>query len=370
MPKSGATSTEGKKEKKRKLLEAETARQLLQAANAAQPVAVNALAAASLQQQVDRQPAKGPVFKAAWTPATIGRASLGPDEDQRRVGRAQRFESSLASASTQQSETLVEARRREETAEGTSSKLEKQYLRLTSAPDRSAVRPPAVLERALQNLKDKWLLGVSYVYACDQLKAMRQDLVVQGVRDMLAVETYETHARIAIEVSDWAEFNQCQAVLKQLYQEQDPEEGLTVAVSAREFAAYRLLYSASVSSRAYQSELRDQARLRLLDHPFTQHAQQVCQAVFMGAYGTFTALYVDAPRMAPYLMDALSSRVRQSGLKTLIDSYMPTVPMKYIMVQLGLETEADVRQLFESAGAVIADGALDVKASRASMART
>lgn len=52
MPKSGATSTEGKKEKKRKLLEAETARQLLQAANAAQPVAVNALAAASLQQQV------------------------------------------------------------------------------------------------------------------------------------------------------------------------------------------------------------------------------------------------------------------------------------------------------------------------------
>lgn len=59
---------------------------------------------------------------------------------------------------------------------------------------------------------------------------------------------------------------------------QDEEDGPSVALSAREFAAYRLLYGASVSSRAYQAELRDQARLQLLDHPFTRHAVQVWDA--------------------------------------------------------------------------------------------
>ncbi len=128
-----------------------------------------------------------------------------------------------------QKETLVDVRRRqgpEAEALGTSRALEKQYLRLTSAPTTDTVRPPVVLEAALQRLKDKWLQvchvswwiefhlsriflilnvwfhleeyrqeveacaaglmttghdrvvlmlqGVSYEYACDQLKSMRQ----------------------------------------------------------------------------------------------------------------------------------------------------------------------------------------------------
>ena len=33
----------------------------------------------------------------------------------------------------------------------------------------------------------------------------------------LCLQVYETHGRIAIEVSDWAEFRQCHSVLQQLY---------------------------------------------------------------------------------------------------------------------------------------------------------
>jgi len=67
--------------------------------------------------------------------------------------------------------------------QGTSQALEKQYLRLTSAPDPSTVRPESVLKEALKTLKKKWKENTAeYAYICEQLKSIRQDFTIQHIK--------------------------------------------------------------------------------------------------------------------------------------------------------------------------------------------
>ncbi|CAK7325584.1 unnamed protein product [Dovyalis caffra] len=205
------------------------------------------------------------------------------------------------------------------TVKGTCQEIEKRYLRLTSAPDPSTVRPEEVLEKALLMVQNS---QKNYLYKCDQLKSIRQDLTVQRIQNQLTVKVYETHARLALEAGDLPEYNQvggainmaCQSQLKTLYAE--GIEGCHM-----EFAAYNLLcvilhsnnhrdLVSSMSSAGKVEFSPADSRIISVDlltegakkEKAVKHALAVRAAVTSGNYVMFFRLYKDAPNLNTCLM--------------------------------------------------------------------
>ncbi|KAL3652022.1 hypothetical protein CASFOL_001703 [Castilleja foliolosa] len=279
-----------------------------------------------------------------------------PEEKKRREDRSKRFDKGHGNRTgknnfrakdmgpgklyTRRSSALVLSRTLEETSsravedidwnaltvKGTCQDIEKRYLRLTSAPDPATVRPEEVLEKALLMVQNS---QKNYLYKCDQLKSIRQDLTVQHIRNELTVKVYENHARFAIEVGDLSEYNQCQSQLKTLY-----AEGITGC--HMEFAAYNLLCVimhsnnnrdlVSAMSRLPANAKKDKA---------VKHALSVRSAVTSGNYVMFFRLYRTAPNLNTFLMDLYAEKMRYAAVKCITRSYRPTVPVSYLSQILG-----------------------------------
>ncbi|CAN4105902.1 unnamed protein product [Withania somnifera] len=212
------------------------------------------------------------------------------------------------------------------TVKGTCQEIEKRYLRLTSAPDPATVRPEEVLEKALNMVQSS---PKNYLYKCDQLKSIRQDLTVQRIRNELTVKVYETHGRLAIEVGDLSEYNQCQSQLKTLYAE-------GIKGCDMEFAAYNLLCVLLHSSNNRDlllalSRLPAEAR----QNDAVKHALSVRAAVSSGNYVAFFRLYKAAPNLNTCLMDLYADKMRYAAVRCISRSNRPTVPVTYIAQVLG-----------------------------------
>eukprot|EP00308_Calcidiscus_leptoporus_P012319 CAMPEP_0119365068 /NCGR_PEP_ID=MMETSP1334-20130426/11999_1 /TAXON_ID=127549 /ORGANISM="Calcidiscus leptoporus, Strain RCC1130" /LENGTH=411 /DNA_ID=CAMNT_0007380939 /DNA_START=100 /DNA_END=1335 /DNA_ORIENTATION=- len=185
--------------------------------------------------------------------AIIGHV-VGDAERRQRDERAARFAQSEADAQLRVRASAPQPRLQPgEHVRGTSMALEKSYLRLTALPRADDVRPLTVLIEAFDNVRQRWRRHRDYPYACEQLKAIRQDLTVQHLtsatpRARFATLVYEAHARIALEAADFDEFAQCQSQLRPLHR-------FGLSSCHAEFVAYRLLHCIALRGEALAEEL-------------------------------------------------------------------------------------------------------------------
>ncbi|KAJ3417449.1 hypothetical protein HDV05_003313 [Chytridiales sp. JEL 0842] len=221
---------------------------------------------------------------------------------------------------------------------GVCTKLEKNYLRLTSAPDPSTVRPLHILKQTLDMLLKKWKKEANYPYICDQFKSLRQDLTVQRIRNDFTVRAYECHARIALEKGDVGEYNQCQAQLKELYR-------LGLPGCTDEFLGYRILYMIYTLNRTdlvnILAELTDEEK----KGTGVSHALTVRTAVAIGDYHSLFTAYLNSPNMSNYLMDFFIERERYKALRAICRSYRPYIGVDFVARELGWVHPADSEDL-------------------------
>lgn len=256
----------------------------------------------------------------------------------------------------------------DETFLGTCTTVEKEFLRLTSAPKESEVRPLHILQKSLQNVKEKWKTRVKdYDWVCRQMKSIRQDLKVQHVETLFTANVYETHARIALEQTDLGEFNTCVAQVMTLFSKDGLEEDELIV---DEFWCYRILYDTLFATSSYElAKLLKQLSLKERSRVATSYALQVTMAVQSFDWVQFLKLYDTPPAktMAAYLMELLFTRVRSQSLAIICSAFGPTkLPLSEVMKTFRWEEDegASCRRFLDKINVVVDKNYIDCKQSK------
>lgn len=266
---------------------------------------------------------------------------------------------------------------------GLSTALEKQYLRLTSSPDPNLVRPEHVLRKSLEFVYGNYLSYSSaqapssagaaapkrrrhdWKYLEEQFRSIRQDLTVQGIKNLFTIQVYELNARVALENHDLGQFNQCQTRLKELY-----SLGLVMfeGSNREEFLCYYIIYVTLQNMKADLIRVLDEAQ------PYKSYrgisfAIQVCKTLMEGNYCRYFKLCKKAPWKSGFLFDIFRNRQLMVALTTMTKAFR-FIEIPTVTSSLGFESDQEChsflvsqKAVFTCPGSPVSELKLDCKAS-------
>merc|ERR1719223_483102 len=240
---------------------------------------------------------------------------------------------------------------------GTNTQTFKPYLRLTCAPEPWEVRTGAQLKKSFKAVLAKWKDENKYKWTCEQLKSIRQDLTVQCIRDEFMVEVYETHARIAIEAQDHAEFNQCQSQLAMLYKDGKKSN------NKAEFAAYSIIYCLYTKNMTDMTKRLSQLTEDMANEQIISDALKLRSHLCLGNYLAFFRIYKRSSPHMKMLVGKFIERERRKAICTIVKGFRPSFPVSDIAEQLAFDDEKEALQFLTENKLTIKDGDVDCKES-------
>ena len=220
--------------------------------------------------------------------------------------------------------------------QGRCQELEKDFLRLNGPADPAKVRSEPIIKKALERLIGMIERGEQpYRYHWTQLKAMRQDLIVQHLQNETAVAVEEVFARRALEHGDMRDYQKCSTALRVLF-----DAG--VQGSRAEFDAYRILANVCqdhCTSDEVLKSMKDAFTHGVGDSPEVQHALAVQRAMTLGNWRGFWRLYESAPHRGRFLMDRAAPNVRLAAARTLVTRFKPAASQAACIAMLGFDVD-------------------------------
>ncbi|EGC29697.1 hypothetical protein DICPUDRAFT_58665 [Dictyostelium purpureum] len=226
---------------------------------------------------------------------------------------------------------------------GTCKDYEKPYLRLTGKADPSKIRPIDILETWFPKLVRKYQNTKNYNYTLDQLKSIRQDLMIQHIRNKFTLGVYEANAKICLENSDFGEFGQCLSQIKELYETIESENQF-------EFLSYDLLFTLLFSDDELVSLLpKIINNTELFNNQIIKHSFEIVKSVLNKNYCKFNKLYLGCYNMEKYLLEKiLNEKLRVYSLDAMVKSYKPSIHFNFLEKELSFSNQDELIKFLEN----------------------